>query len=261
MIVSSIDDTMVHWEPRIPLYIIHLNKNLKEAGIILSYFTGKMPYNFHALREDVGVESDVIYAHGGFTADGTIDHSFDAAPLKDMVFDAVQHGISVSIQFGSREVKLCKGSCGEAADPEFWKGPVYRIRFENPVPDGVLCDLERAYASLSSNYRVYRSKLSSMEIVSSDNNKEVAIKELVKKYGLTPDEVLVIGASEHDVPAFEWAKNSVAVGNAHYKLKAKASHVASRDYDSGYIEAIKIYFPEIVAASKVQSNKVTDWCE
>lgn len=261
MIVSNIEDTMVHREPRIPLYIKHLNKGLKESGVILSYFTGKMPYNFRDFNEDIGLEADVVYAHGGFVKGGEINHAFDASPLRNMVLEALRSGAYVSIQFDDREEELCFSDVEAVCAPDFWKHSAYRIGFENPVPSALLRELVEANASELRNYRVYRNKWATMEITALENNKEVAIRDLAQKYGLTPDEVLVIGASEHDVPVFEWAKHSVAVGNAHYKLKAKAGYVADRDYDAGYVEAIKLYFPEIARAAKVDSNRVADWYE
>lgn len=259
MIVSNIEDTMVHHEPRIPLYIRHLNKGLKDAGIILSYFTGKMPCSFQDLRDDIGPTSDVVYAHGGYFAEGNINHAFNALPLMNMVVQALQNGVYVSVQFDNLEQKLW--CCDEAAvnTPEFWGHPVYRVKFYNPLHNGFLRQLEESCGSLLNDYLVSRNKQTSLEITSPKNNKGEAIKFLAQKHGLSPDEILVIGACEHDIPVFEWVKHSVAVGNAHYKLKAKAGYVTDADYDSGYVEAINLYFPEIVKAAKVNSDSTLDW--
>lgn len=250
---------MVHHEPRIPSYIKHLNKGLKDSGIILSFFTGKMPYNFHDLSEDIGRASDVVFAHGGFVPGSSINHSFDASPLKNIVLHALKKDVSVSIQFDNEETVLGYTDEDIINAVDFWTRPVYRIKFENPLHNGTLRELEESNASLLSNYNVFRDKYMKMEITALENNKALAIKDMVQKYGLSPDEVLVIGASEHDIPVFEWAKHSVAVGNAHYMLKAKAGYVADRNYDSGYVDAISKYFPEIVKAAKLDSNTIADW--
>lgn len=259
MIVSSIEETMIHHEPRIPQYIKHLNRRLADSGVILSYFTGMMPYNFQPFREDIGADADVIYAHGSFSPDGTANHSFEISPLKSMISEALEHGITVSIQYGSSETRLTPGDNEVTAKLE--NEHAYRVSLENPLINSTLRELENKYASTLSSCRIYRNKLSSMEILSSESNKGSAITSLASKYGFTPDEILVIGASAHDVPAFERVEHSVSVGNADYRLKAKAAYVADRNYDSGYIEAIRAYFPEITATSKVNSLNAADWYE
>lgn len=70
-------------------------------------------------------------------------------------------------------------------------------------------------------------------------NKALALGEGLRILGIQPEETIVIGDSETDVPMFELCGYSVAVANAPDNVKSKAKYVASQPMGDGVVEAIE----------------------
>lgn len=70
-------------------------------------------------------------------------------------------------------------------------------------------------------------------------NKGVALREGLKKLGISPEQTAVIGDSATDVPMFETCGFSAAVGNADEPVKSSADYVCKDEIGDGAVEAIE----------------------
>lgn len=77
-----------------------------------------------------------------------------------------------------------------------------------------------------------------IHINSSGINKATGFGEIMKTLGITSDDVVCIGDSETDVPLFNLAKFSVAVGNASDEVKSQATMTVSAHAGDGVMEAL-----------------------
>lgn len=75
-------------------------------------------------------------------------------------------------------------------------------------------------------------------INSSGIDKGYGFKEIMKRLSISKDDVIAIGDSATDVPLFQIAKTSIALGNASEDVKAHANMVMSAKAGDGVIEAL-----------------------
>jgi len=71
--------------------------------------------------------------------------------------------------------------------------------------------------------------------------KEVGIKEFMEKLKLTQDDIIVIGDGFNDISMLKFAKNSVAMGNAHQEVQDSANYVTDRIENNGLYNAFKYH--------------------
>jgi phosphoglycolate phosphatase (TIGR01487 family) len=77
-----------------------------------------------------------------------------------------------------------------------------------------------------------------IHINSAGINKAFGFTRVMKRLDIHQEDVISIGDSETDVPLFEMAKFSVAVGNASSEVKSKATLAVSAHAGDGLLEAL-----------------------
>lgn len=82
-------------------------------------------------------------------------------------------------------------------------------------------------------------------INSSGIDKGTGFKEIIKKMSINSDDVIAIGDSATDVPLFNVAKTSIALGNAADDVKSEANIVVSSKAGDGVIEALDKLAPKL----------------
>jgi len=75
-------------------------------------------------------------------------------------------------------------------------------------------------------------------INSSGVNKGTGFSKIMEKHSILRNDVIAIGDSATDIPLFEIAKTSIALGNASDLVKSKATMTVSADAGDGVIEAL-----------------------
>lgn len=77
-------------------------------------------------------------------------------------------------------------------------------------------------------------------ILEGEVDKGVALKVAAELMGLTPRSIAAVGDSENDIPMFEVAGFTVAVGDADERLKRIADKIADKPDGEGFAEAVDI---------------------
>lgn len=76
------------------------------------------------------------------------------------------------------------------------------------------------------------------DIISKDGGKRAAMQEILKRYGLQPEECIAFGDSENDVEMLRGAGIGVAMGNATADALAAADYVTADCDDDGLAKAL-----------------------
>lgn len=63
--------------------------------------------------------------------------------------------------------------------------------------------------------------------------KENGIEYIKNKYNLNLDDIVVFGDGRNDIGMFDYAKNSIAMGNARNEIKKRASFITKKDVEEG----------------------------
>lgn len=92
---------------------------------------------------------------------------------------------------------------------------------------------ERIYAAVSNRLFV--------DMAHPEVSKARGVKILTEKMGIKSNEMMAIGDSENDLPLFEMAGFSVAMGNARKEIQDRADAVTSPNYDDGVAAALERY--------------------
>ena len=80
-------------------------------------------------------------------------------------------------------------------------------------------------------------------------NKGTGFSKIMEKYSILRDDVIAIGDSATDIPLFQVAKTSIALGNASDLVKSKATMIVSANAGDGVIEALDKLAPHLSGLS------------
>lgn len=91
-----------------------------------------------------------------------------------------------------------------------------------------------------------RSHSGYLDIVPENSSKGNAAKALGEKFNIKASETIVFGDQDNDMPMFEYAKYSVAMGNAIEDIKNKATFTTLNNNDNGVAHAINNYVKNLI---------------
>jgi len=76
-------------------------------------------------------------------------------------------------------------------------------------------------------------------------NKGTGFHEIMKRLSISSDDVIAIGDSDTDIPLFQVAKTSIALGNSSNYVKSQATMTTSAKSGDGVIEALDKLAPKL----------------
>lgn len=100
-------------------------------------------------------------------------------------------------------------------------------------------DLELVKRGLSGRYELLVHDIPVMEIVPKGCSKGTGILKVCEKLGIDPADTYAVGDSVNDLPMFEVAGHSIAMGNANDAVKQKASYVTRTLHEDGIYDAME----------------------
>ena len=77
------------------------------------------------------------------------------------------------------------------------------------------------------------------DIISSDGGKKNAMLEIIRRYGIRPEETIAFGDSENDLEMLRTAGIGVAMGNGTPEAKAAADYVTADCDEDGLQKALE----------------------
>ena len=101
-----------------------------------------------------------------------------------------------------------------------------------------LLELDRQLKSEVKKLTIFGQGTSCLEITPSGIDKGTALQRLMDLFGITSDQVIVFGNGDNDIPMFEIAHLSIAMGNSHETVKGYADWIAPSNEDEGVAWAL-----------------------
>ncbi len=256
LVVSDVDGTIVTTDKSILPSTVAAVARLREAGIPLSLVSARPPRGMAYIQETLLLTGPLAGFNGGqvLAPDGRVlsEHLVPEASAR-MALEMFQaRGISVFVFSGDDWLVQDFNGPHVAHERHTVRyDPVVVESFEPYLADvskmvGVsddeplLAEIELALqGEIKDAATVKRSQTYYLDLTAKAANKGNAVRMLAELLGIGVEEIAVIGDMENDVPMFDAAGFSVAMGNASAAVKAKASvaAVASNDHD-GWAEAI-----------------------
>lgn len=102
-----------------------------------------------------------------------------------------------------------------------------------------LADLEALKKELSEDYELLIHDIAVVEIVPKGHSKGTGILQVCKQLGIAAADTYAFGDSVNDLPMFEVAGHSIAMGNAVDVVKQKASYVTDTLHEDGIYHALE----------------------
>ena len=255
LIVSDVDGTLVNSSENIISELIETVKECQDRGILFGLATGRTFELAQPFVSTLNIAGPCVEANGAYIIQQgkcLIEHGFSLEPVKDILLDAHNQGLTVTISdifeerafqetdyvrqhkaFGGRFKRLLPPDTIDWANDRFHK---VMVMDENLT--GKVEVVREALKQFSDQYWVTTYSNRAVELGPKGCNKATGVKELAGMLGIDIKNVMACGDYLNDLEMISSVGYGVAVGNAHESVKQAAAYVAKGTYASGVVEAI-----------------------
>ncbi|MBY5035420.1 Cof-type HAD-IIB family hydrolase [Streptococcus gallolyticus] len=249
LVIFDIDDTLrVKNTGYIPATIPHVFQSLRKRGIETGLASGRAKYG--VVPELAALKPDYFaMINGSLVEDkkGNILHNKPISPdlVENYIDWAEEAGIAYGFMGAEGAAVSDRNDAVEetidvvydnlAVEPDFYKNrDIYQMwTFE---PKGVEAELPE---HLTQDLKSVRWEARSSDIILKDASKAAGVSMLVEKLGLKPENVMVFGDGLNDIELFEYAGISIAMGQSHPDLAAKADYITKNLEEDGIYDALE----------------------
>ncbi len=257
LIVSDLDDTLIHKDDHLPEAIVDLAKTLKSSGVDFTFATGRMPYRAINFANDIGLTVPFVANNGSILyCNGEMVYAkkLYAGLLKDIIERYMQENPEFTVLFSyedrERPLKVTQWirdrfykypgyseplGCGN----DVWNQDVHKVYVVDEQRTGSIGRLARELKSMTDVVSCYQYGEFSMEIVADNCSKATGVERLIQLMHCSKEEVMAIGDHTNDIEVLQLAGIGVAVANAVPELKAVAQYVTQEERANGVAEAIE----------------------
>ena len=234
----------------------------QEAGIKIILASGRPILGIHAIAEELD-----MYKKGGYILAYNGGHIIDCKNRHDIIKETISmkyiHQIcginkifNVYALTYNDEGVICENSDSEYVKKEAYnnKIPIIKVEnLENAVKQpavkfmvvGAPEELKKAYAYLTKIYNgilnIFFSEPYFMEITPLGIDKASSLEQMLSILKIQREQLMACGDGLNDIPMFQYAGFSVAMGNAYDDAKKYANVVVSSNEEDGVAEAIEKY--------------------
>lgn len=254
LLVSDVDGTLVARDKSLPPSAVAAAQRLREAGVLLAVVSARPPFGMRYVAE--GVRADAVAGFNGGTildADGVVveqhllpeDAGRDALALlaeRDvpswlfttdewLITDPGAHYVPLETHTVRQEPRVVPdlapylGACGKIVGSTADHGHLAAVEGE-------------MQAALGGRATARRSQLYYLDVTHPDANKGFALRRLCDRLGIDPAETACIGDAPNDLPMFDVAGFTVAMGNGEDAVKARANATVGSNDADGWAEAV-----------------------
>jgi Cof subfamily protein (haloacid dehalogenase superfamily) len=254
--LADVDGTLVTHDKVLTPRAVAAVHALRQAGTLFAVTSGRPPRGMAMLVEPLQLDTPLAGFNGGVIVNPDMSVLEQRVLPDDLVVPIA--GLMTSF---SLDVWVYTGADWYVRDP---KAPhvdreAWTVQFPPKVMDsieavghdvaklvGVSDDhgaVSRAAAAAPETFGDHVTAAPSqpyyLDVTHPDANKGYVVKYLVKKYGLSEDEIATIGDMPNDVLMFAHSGLSIAMGNADDQVKRAARRVTDSNDDDGFAKAVE----------------------
>ena len=251
LLFFDIDGTLYNTSVKVPESTKRAIESLKKDGHTLVIATGRAPFLFKNLREELGIDSYIALNGQYAVVDGEVIYKnpIPSDLLEEISKDAKKHNHPVVYLNDTHMVSNIKGHSRineGLGSLKFDQSPGHNENFhlENEVYQGLLfCteDEEDYYKERYSELDFLRWHRVSLDVMPKGGSKAETVKKVIEKLGFSEDDVYAFGDGPNDYDMLKLVKHSVAMGNGVDETKSVAEYVTSHVDDDGLYHALKHY--------------------
>jgi Cof subfamily protein (haloacid dehalogenase superfamily) len=249
LIFFDIDGTLLDHDKKLPSSTKAAIAELKSKGHEVAIATGRAPFMFQELREELGIDTfvalngqyvvlkgKVIYRNPirtdllvnltGFAA--TLNHPIAYMDIEGMKVNVPNH-IWVESSMGSLKLALPEH------DPHYYLShDIYQAM--------IFCleEHEELYRQCFNEIKFVRWHEVSMDAVPLNGSKANGIVQIMKQEGRVKDEVYAFGDNYNDIEMLRFVGHGVSMGNAPEIVKKEARYVTKNVEEDGIIFGLQM---------------------
>ena len=250
VIFFDIDGTLLDHDKKLPASTKEAIFKLKEEGHIVAIATGRAPFMYKELREELDIDTYVSYNGQYVVLEGEVistnplnidslekitaaallnDHPIVYMDHEDMKANVLEHA------YINESIKTLKINHFPTHDPHYYVG---REMYQSLLfcAEGE----EKQYEEAFHDFDFIRWHPLSVDILPAGGSKARGIEKVMEKLGLSAEHVYAFGDGLNDMEMLSTVKNSVAMGNAVDEIKEVAKYVTTSVDDNGIPNGLRM---------------------
>ncbi|WP_454279482.1 Cof-type HAD-IIB family hydrolase [Sphingomonas sp. Marseille-Q8236] len=267
LVVSDVDGTLVDPDKKLRAATIAAVKRLEAAGVGFTIISARPRSGLGWLADELAIDAPIGAFNGGtvFRRDGGIDARFRVPVdvVKDVLAMAADHPVAIwvfaddrwyaSSGEGTHVDHERKASSQEPVITQDFSALIDKVDKITLVSDDaeLLRGLhEQANAAHGSAATIAQSQTYYLDVTALEANKGDGVATLAKAFGVSLDEVAVLGDQANDLPMLTRAGLPIVMANAPDAVREQISVHTRSNAEDGVAYAIDtIIFPRIGVAS------------
>ncbi len=248
IVFFDIDGTLLDHHKKLPPSTKQAISRLKDNGTFVAIATGRAPFMYEPLREELGIDSYVSFNGQYVVFENYVIYTnpLDTGRLEVLLKDSEAKGHPVvhldhetmkanheNDEYINKSMASLKFTHPEF-QPEFYKGrDIYQSL--------LFCDEDEEgfYREKYPEFSFIRWHEHSMDILPDGGSKAEGIKRMIDKLGFRMEDVYAFGDGLNDIEMIKGVGTGVAMGNAVEELKRHADFVTADVADDGISKALK----------------------
>ncbi|MFX3633858.1 MAG: Cof-type HAD-IIB family hydrolase [Candidatus Pristimantibacillus sp.] len=238
----DIDGTLVNEEKQIPQDTIDAIRELQANGVEAVIATGRAPYFFRPIAEQLDIDSFVSLngAYAVYKGKTIFQNPIPSTDLEALVNLAARNNHSLVFEGESAFYSNSESHPHMIAavtslrvdlpgyDPDFWKKEnVYQVFLHCEAAD------EHLYDQQVPDLRLIRWHNTAMDVLTSTGSKAQGIEAMLGLLDIKPEEAIAFGDGLNDKEMLQVVGLGVAMGNSHEELKPFADYITTHVDDNG----------------------------
>lgn len=250
IIFFDIDGTLLDHNKNLPASTKEAVLQLKKDGHEVAIATGRAPFMFKSLRDELGIRTYVSYNGQYVVLDGEVIHTnpLHIPSLEKLTIAAVSNDHPVVFMnheemranvpehaFITESIDTLKIDQFPTYDPDFYKG---RQLYQSLL----FCSEgeEQPYEQQFPRFDFVRWHPLSVDILPKGGSKAKGIERIIEKVGFEPERQYAFGDGLNDLEMMAAVRNSVAMGNGEESVKRVARYVTKSVEDDGIVHGLKM---------------------
>ncbi|MEG6616750.1 Cof-type HAD-IIB family hydrolase [Peptococcaceae bacterium 1198_IL3148] len=250
VIFFDIDGTLLNHDKKLPATTETAIYKLKEQGHQVAIATGRAPFMFEDLRQQLAINTFVSYNGQYVVLNGEVVYKnpLPIPSLEKLTEVALGNGHPV-VFMDHQDMKAnvpehtyiresfdtLKINRFPSYDPNYYQGrPLYQALLFCAEGE------EKQYQRQFTDFNFVRWHPVSVDILPKGGSKARGIKMIVEKLGFPAERQYAFGDGPNDLEMLSAIKNSVAMGNADERIKSVAKYVTKSVEDNGIVHGLQM---------------------
>ncbi len=250
VIFFDIDGTLLNHDKELPSTTKEAIFKLKEDGHIVAIATGRAPFMFEDLRQELDIHTYVSYNGQYVVLDGEVlyKNPLNIPSLENLIEAALDHNHPVVFMdhedmkanvpehpYITESIDTLKVNHFPTHDPSYYKGrDLYQSLLFCQVGE------EKQYEKAFDEFDFIRWHPVSVDILPKGGSKAKGIEKIAQRLEIPEENIYAFGDGLNDIEMLTSVKNSVAMGNAEDKVKNVAKFVTKSVEDNGIFHGLQM---------------------